>query len=56
MQIQHNQPTQVILPVNQIYVLSDQNVDATKTVEEKKVKYLKKVVRSLGVSYKQLLT
>ena len=55
MQIKLNQPTQVwILPVNQIYVHSEQKENATKTFEEKKVKHLKKVVRNLGVSYKQL--
>ena len=49
MQTQQNQPTQVTLPVTQIQMPSNQNEEAIKSAEEKKVKYLKKVVRSLGV-------
>jgi len=50
MQTQPNKPTQVILPVTQTQLPLNQNEEAIKSAEEKKVKYFKEVVRRLGIT------
>ena len=49
MQTQPNQSAQVILPVSQTQLPLNQNEEAIKSAEERKVKYFKNVVRRLGV-------